>query len=177
VTNPPGILAELVEAHQKKHTFQQAREIHQRAPACTISSTREAAKGLSHIILKLDIQYLARCPLLESEKLTLIDSDAGPNGLRMASTRIWEETTAASPTNNRSSQPQPATLPSIATLTNEIPPGPNGPSSPAYPNNRSSDQWATPPQSTRKSYTLLDLLSLIPSINPFLICIKYRMAL
>ena len=66
------------------------------------------------------------------------------------STRIWEDDSSPTSAKNRTSQPQPATLPSIATLTNELPPGANGPSSPAYPNNRSSDQWATPPQSTRK---------------------------
>ncbi|KAL6720796.1 hypothetical protein ACLMJK_002721 [Lecanora helva] len=67
------------------------------------------------------------------------------------STRIWENDSPPSSSNNRSSQPQQAQLPSIATLvTNDLPPGGNGPSSPAY-NNRSSDQWATPPQSTRSS--------------------------
>ncbi len=77
---------------------------------------------------------------------------AALNKTKMAtqqSTRIWENDSSA-PAPNRTSQPQAATLPSIATLTNELPPGANGQSSPTYPNNRSSDQWATPPQSTRK---------------------------
>ena len=64
------------------------------------------------------------------------------------STRIWESDSSASPSN------RPAQLPSIATLTNNLPSGDN-PASPAFSNNRSSDQWATPPQSGRK----LDLFS------------------
>ena len=74
------------------------------------------------------------------------------------STRIWENDSPKS-THSRTSQPQPATLPSIATLTNELPPGASGPASPAYTNNRSSDQWATPPQSTSKKH--------IPPCSPF----------
>lgn len=69
------------------------------------------------------------------------------------STRIWENDSSASPPNSTPSRP--AQLPSIATLTNNLPPGVDNPTSPAYSNNRSSDQWATPPQSTRK----LDLFS------------------
>ena len=69
------------------------------------------------------------------------------------STRIWENDSSASPPNSTPSRP--AQLPSIATLTNNLPPGADNPTSPAYSNNRSSDQWATPPQSTRK----LDLFS------------------
>lgn len=69
------------------------------------------------------------------------------------STRIWENDSSASPPNSTPSRP--AQLPSIATLTNNLPPGADNPASPAYSNNRSSDQWATPPQSTRK----LDLFS------------------
>ena len=69
------------------------------------------------------------------------------------STRIWENDSSASSPNSTPSRP--AQLPSIATLTNNLPPGADNPTSPAFSNNRSSDQWATPPQSTRK----LDLLS------------------
>ena len=69
------------------------------------------------------------------------------------STRIWENDSSASPPNSTPSRP--AQLPSIATLTNTLPPGADNPASPAFSNNRSSDQWATPPQSTRK----LDLFS------------------
>ena len=68
------------------------------------------------------------------------------------STRIWENNeSSASPPNSTPSRP--AQLPSIATLTNNLPSGEN-PASPAFSNNRSSDQWATPPQSTRE----LDLI-------------------
>ena len=63
------------------------------------------------------------------------------------STRIWENDSSPSSANNS----KPAQLPSIATLTNEIPHGGNNsPTSAGYPTNRSSDQWNTPPQSTRK---------------------------
>lgn len=64
------------------------------------------------------------------------------------STRIWENESSASPPNSTPSRP--AQLPSIATLTNNLPPGADNPASPAFSNHRSSDQWATPPQSTRK---------------------------
>ncbi|KAK4690892.1 hypothetical protein P7C71_g5997, partial [Lecanoromycetidae sp. Uapishka_2] len=65
-----------------------------------------------------------------------------------SSTRIWEESSSSRP----SSTSKPAQLPSIATLTNDLPHGANGPASPAYSSaNRSSDTWATPPQSTRSS--------------------------
>ena len=64
------------------------------------------------------------------------------------STRIWENESSASPPNSVPSRP--AQLPSIATLTNNLPSGTDNPASPAFSNNRSSDQWATPPQSTRK---------------------------
>lgn len=63
------------------------------------------------------------------------------------STRIWENDSSPSSANNS----KPAQLPSIATLTNEITHGGNNsPTSAGYPTNRSSDQWNTPPQSTRK---------------------------
>lgn len=80
------------------------------------------------------------------------------------STRIWENDSAA-PAPNRTSQPQAATLPSIATLTNELPPGANGQPSPIYSTNRSSDQWATPPQSTRKLHRLQLSCPLKPPIS------------
>ena len=63
------------------------------------------------------------------------------------STRIWENESSASPPNSTPSRP--AQLPSIATLTNNLPSG-DIPASPAFSNNRSSDQWATPPPSGRK---------------------------
>lgn len=64
-----------------------------------------------------------------------------------SSTRIWENDSSTRP----SSTSKPAQLPSIATLTNDLPNGNTGPASPAYSSaNRSSDTWATPPQSTRK---------------------------
>lgn len=77
------------------------------------------------------------------------------------STRIWENDSSASPPNSTPSRP--AQLPSIATLTNNLPPGADNPTSPAFSNNRSSDQWATPPQSTRK----LALLSGRTFVNKF----------
>ena len=58
------------------------------------------------------------------------------------STRIWE--------NNESSASPPNSTPSRPA---QLPSGEN-PASPAFSNNRSSDQWATPPQSTRE----LDLI-------------------
>ena len=70
------------------------------------------------------------------------------------STRIWENDSSASPPN--SSPSRPAQLPSIATLTNNLPSGADNPASPAFSNHRSSDQWATPPQSTRKLDLYLD---------------------
>lgn len=81
------------------------------------------------------------------------DSDHGRTMSNQNSTRIWENDSSVSPPNSTPSRP--AQLPSIATLTNNLPPGADNPASPAYSNNRSSDQWATPPQSTRK----LDLFS------------------
>ncbi|KAL2037283.1 hypothetical protein N7G274_009972 [Stereocaulon virgatum] len=64
-----------------------------------------------------------------------------------SSTRIWEDD-SPSPANPA----KPAQLPSIATLTNEIPHGGNkSPTSAGYPTNRSSDTWNTPPPSTRSS--------------------------
>ena len=66
--------------------------------------------------------------------------------------RIWESPPSNGlPTNNNSSRQ--AQLPSIATLTNNLPAGANGQtSSPTYPpNNRDSDQWPSQPQSTRTS--------------------------
>lgn len=80
------------------------------------------------------------------------------------STRIWENDSAA-PVPQRTSQPQPATLPSIATLTNELPPGVNGQSSPTYPSSRASEQWTTPPQSTRKLYKPYSSCELEPSLS------------
>ncbi|KAL8979221.1 MAG: hypothetical protein Q9205_005391 [Flavoplaca limonia] len=68
------------------------------------------------------------------------------------SSRIWE---SQSDGRNSHHASQPATLPSIAALTNDLPAKINGPpssSSPTYPpNNRDSDQWPSQPQSTRSS--------------------------
>ncbi|KAL8731093.1 MAG: hypothetical protein Q9166_003621 [cf. Caloplaca sp. 2 TL-2023] len=66
------------------------------------------------------------------------------------SSRIWEIPSDARNSHHAS---QPATLPSITTLTNNLPPKTNGvASSPTYPpNNRDSDQWPSQPQSTRSS--------------------------
>ena len=64
------------------------------------------------------------------------------------STRIWENESSASPPNSVPSKP--AQLPSIATLTHSLTSGADNPASPAFSNHRSSDQWTTPPQSTRK---------------------------
>ncbi|KAI4236858.1 MAG: hypothetical protein L6R40_006048 [Gallowayella cf. fulva] len=66
------------------------------------------------------------------------------------SSRIWETPSDARNSHHAS---QPATLPSIATLTNNLPSKANGvASSPTYPpNNRDSDQWPSQPQSTRSS--------------------------
>ncbi|MCJ1451770.1 hypothetical protein MMC28_002110 [Mycoblastus sanguinarius] len=67
------------------------------------------------------------------------------------STRIWETPNNATPPPNNNAS-RPAQLPSIATLTNELPPSAKDTTSPTYPGgNRSSDQWVTPPQSTRSS--------------------------
>lgn len=63
-----------------------------------------------------------------------------------SSTRIWENDSSSRP----ASTSKPAQLPSIATLTNDLPHGATGPASPAFSANRSSDTWATPPQSTRE---------------------------
>ena len=96
------------------------------------------------------------------------------------STRIWENDSSASPPNSTPSRP--AQLPSIATLTNNLPSGADNPASPAFSNHRSSDQWATPPQSTRKldlfsaegttdfsgqdlPHTLLDRMATIPPLQ------------
>ena len=70
------------------------------------------------------------------------------------STRIWENESSASSPNSTLSRP--AQLPSIATLTNTLPPGADNPASPAFSNHRSSDPWATPPQSTSKVGLLPD---------------------
>lgn len=68
-----------------------------------------------------------------------------------ANTRIWE---SPPPNENpaANSDSRNAQLPSIATLTNNLPISGNGQvSSPNYPsNNRDSDQWPSQPQSTRK---------------------------
>ncbi|KAL8849170.1 MAG: hypothetical protein Q9221_005847 [Calogaya cf. arnoldii] len=71
----------------------------------------------------------------------------------MASTssRIWEN---PGDTRNSHHASQPAQLPSIAALTNDLPDKMNGhvSSSPTYPpNNRDSDQYPSQPQSTRSS--------------------------
>ena len=76
------------------------------------------------------------------------DSDHNRKMSNQNSTRIWENESSASPPNSTPSRP--AQLPSIATLTNNLPPGADNPASPAFSNHRSSDPWATPPQSTRK---------------------------
>ncbi|KAL9124815.1 MAG: hypothetical protein Q9217_005901 [Psora testacea] len=68
------------------------------------------------------------------------------------STRIWEAPSnpATSPTNHNNSS-RSAQLPSITTLTNELPPA-NTPSSPSYhTSNRTSDPWGSQTQSTRSS--------------------------
>ncbi|KAL9633872.1 MAG: hypothetical protein Q9164_004435 [Protoblastenia rupestris] len=68
------------------------------------------------------------------------------------STRIWETPTnpASSPTNHNNAA-RSAQLPSITTLTSDLPP-PNAPSSPSYPStNRTSDPWGSQTQSTRSS--------------------------
>lgn len=78
-----------------------------------------------------------------------MNSDHSRKMSNQNSTRIWENDSSASPPNSTPSRP--AQLPSIATLTNNLPPGADNPTSPAFSNNRSSDQWATPPQSTRSS--------------------------
>ena len=68
-------------------------------------------------------------------------------------TRIWESPPPDDSPTAGSSSARNAQLPSIATLTNNLPAGTTGPvSSPTYPpsNNRDSDQWPSQPQSTRK---------------------------
>lgn len=69
--------------------------------------------------------------------------------------RIWEspsEPSNSPPQRNSNTVSKTGQLPSIAALTNDLPPtGPNGPASPQYSaTNRSSDPWASQPQSTRK---------------------------
>ena len=68
----------------------------------------------------------------------------------VSNSRIWE-----TPSENSTpiSDSRPAQLPSIATLTNNLPGPPNGaPQSPNYPpSNRDSDPWPSQSQSTRKS--------------------------
>lgn len=96
--------------------------------------------------------------------LTVPSEPAEAEMATQQSTRIWENDSAA-PAPQRTSQPQPATLPSIATLTNELPPGVNGQSSPTYPSSRASEQWTTPPQSTRKLYKSYSSCELEPSLS------------
>ena len=79
------------------------------------------------------------------------------------STRIWENDSSASPPN--SSPARSAQLPSIATLTNTLPSASENPASPAFSNNRSSDQWATPPQSTRKLDRVIMIIALLTSFR------------
>ena len=70
------------------------------------------------------------------------------------SSRIWEQPSnpATSPINAINHDPKPAQLPSIATLTNELPSRNKQPASPSYgSNNRTSDPWGSTTQSTRKS--------------------------
>lgn len=105
------------------------------------------------------------------QKLTVLQVPTAANMASQQSTRIWETDNPSAAPPNRTSHPQSATLPSISTLTNELPPGANGASSPAYPGNRSSDQWATPPQSTRKLHLLYNLSALSSRIG--LICSLY----
>lgn len=75
-------------------------------------------------------------------------------GRMSTTTRIWESPPPnESPTAHNSTRS--AQLPSIATLTNNLPAGAQAQvSSPTYPsnnsNNRDSDQWPSQPQSTRK---------------------------
>lgn len=67
----------------------------------------------------------------------------------ISNSRIWE-----TPSENSTpiSDSRPAQLPSIATLTSNLPGASNGvPQSPNYPSsNRDSDPWPSQPQSTRK---------------------------
>lgn len=71
--------------------------------------------------------------------------------------RIWESPTnpASSPVNSLNhDHGRPAQLPSITTLTNDLPSRSNVPSSPSYPStNRTSDPWGSQTQSTRKSWS------------------------
>ena len=81
------------------------------------------------------------------------------------SSRIWETPSnpISSPVNSLNHEPKPAQLPSIATLTNEIP-RQHQPTSPSYPNNnRTSDPWGSQTQSTRKFKLYLHQDVLMPS--------------
>ncbi len=150
VFNPVDIFldpsAKLVEAHNS-HTFQQS-------PRDTSTCVRVIYIPHSEILSAITscegVQEVHTAP--SSSGYCRLRIPAGSKTTEMAtqqSTRIWENDSSA-PAPHRTSQPHAATLPSIATLTNELPPGANGQPSPIYPTNRSSDQWATPPQSSRK---------------------------